>query len=159
MSRTTASMSSARHRSQGRRVALSASRPQAAGQSPCRLTPEIPTPPRASNAVARWPPAKPVMPVTKIRIISPWLRTLEGGGVMDQFEVGLDHEADQFGEVHLRFPAQDAPGLTEIPHEEVHLRRPGEGRILDDILLPVQVDAAERCFHQFADRMGLAGGD
>ena len=63
--------------------------------------------------------------------------------VFGLLEVGVHHELGEFGEFHLRLPAEDALGLRVIADEEVHLGRALIARVEFDEVLPVEADVGE----------------
>ena len=62
-------------------------------------------------------------------------------------------------EADLRLPAEGLAGLRRIAQEDVHLRGAEIARIDLHVLLVVEVELREDLLGEFADRMGLSGGD
>jgi len=73
----------------------------------------------------------------------------------DPIHVGIDHHLDQFRKRDLGLPAECFLGLAGVTPEDVRLCGPKELRIGLDVVLPLQVDVAERQFDEFAERVGV----
>src|SRR5262252_1724387 len=73
--------------------------------------------------------------------------------------VGPDHHLDQALEADLRLPAEHAHRLARIAVQVIHLGRTEIPRIDLDVLLPVELERAERDVQHLAHAVRLAGGD
>ena len=72
-----------------------------------------------------------------------------------QLQIGLHHDLHQFLELHLRLPAQLFAGLGRISNEEFHFGRALIAGVVFDILLPVELQCAERLLHEFLHAVRL----
>src|SRR5688572_11819477 len=76
--------------------------------------------------------------------------------VVSEGQVVVDHQFDELGESHLRFPAELRPGLRRIAKKQLDLRGTVIARIDVDVLLPVEIEEAEGRAEEFADRVSLS---
>ena len=58
--------------------------------------------------------------------------------VGEGLQIGVDHHANEAGEIDRRFPAEGVHGLGRIGQEVVHFGGAEEGGIGDDIFAPVE---------------------
>ena len=106
---------------------------------------------RPRRAPFQPPPTKPVAPVTKTLTQS---RPSSGDGLRTQrahpgrtglqpTEVGVDHHLDELSKLDLG-SQPSSRRARRVAHQVVHLGRPVELRVHDDVILVVQPDARER---------------
>ena len=60
-----------------------------------------------------------------------------------QFDVRIDHDADEFLKSNLGFPIQNFLRLGRIADQQVDLGRPEETLVDGDVVLPVQTGVTE----------------
>src|ERR1035437_4635051 len=85
------------------------------------------------------------------------------GFLVDQFlardfQIGGDHDADQFLELHLRLPIELAFHLGGIADEQFDFRRAFIAFVVPDVFFPVQIQQAECLLHELTDSGGFSGG-
>ena len=74
-------------------------------------------------------------------------------------EICVNHEPHQLAERGGRFPAKFLAGLGGVADEKIYFSRAIEAVVLDDELLPVQIDMAEGLLQKLADTVCFAGGN
>src|SRR5579859_714952 len=87
------------------------------------------------------------------------VRSVRRFAVLEQLQVGIDHLLDQLFEGGAWLPTQGATSFGRIADQQINLGRPEEPLILDDVLVPVQVNMPEGSFYQLLNGVRLAGGN
>src|SRR6516165_6675363 len=106
--------------------------------------------PRARRVRIRWVPTNPSAPVT---------RTFTSPTPAESLEVSIHHHLHQLAEADRRLPAELGLGLGRVADQEIHLCRPYEPRVRDDVLLPVEPDVREGDLAELAHAVRLVRGD
>src|SRR6266496_2640363 len=122
--------------------------------------------PARPSAGTSAPPSVPRAPKTTatVRPTALLSQTLGAGRAPSQraahvFLVGAHHHLDQALEGDLRLPAEHAQRLARIAVEVIDLGRPEVPRVDLDVLLPVEIQRAERDVQALADAVGFSGRD
>src|SRR5215469_6500473 len=76
-----------------------------------------------------------------------------------QFQVGIDHDANQLREVDPWLPADNAARLARIAHQQVNFGRPQKTFVSLDVFAPVERYAFECKLEKLLHRMMFASGD
>src|SRR5688572_5265897 len=76
-----------------------------------------------------------------------------------QLEVGVDHHADQLRECDAWAPAELLRSKRGVTPQVIDLRGPEVTRVGTYVLLPVQVNTAERRIEEFTNRVAFPGSD
>src|SRR6516225_2927508 len=74
---------------------------------------------------------------------------------LDQSQVGVDHDANEFLKSDLGFPIQQLLGFARVTDEEIDLRRAFIPRVVFDKLFPVKANSLKSELNKFANTVGL----
>src|ERR1044072_6176603 len=84
-------------------------------------------------------------------------RDLAGHLVRQGLDIGVDHDLDQFLELHVGLPAELLLGLRGIAEQRIDLGRTVVARVHLDVVAHLEACVRERDVEEFLHRMGLSG--